>query len=548
MNTRRPDSAAPLTQARRIVVKVGSALLVDGDTGRVNRAWLETLVEDLLRLRKRGQPVILVSAGAIVLGRRRLGLKHGALRLEESQAAAAVGQIRLAHAYKELLEGCDVTVAQVLLTLEDSERRRRYLNARATLESLLALGALPVINENDTVATAEIRYGDNDRLAARVAQMAGADCLVLLSDVEGLYSADPTRDPGARFIHEVPQITPGIEAMAGRAAAQVGSGGMAAKMAAARIAVAAGCHMCIAAGVHRHPLRRIEEGADCTWFVPSATPAAASKQWIAGTLRPAGALTIDAGARRALLEGRSLLPAGVIAARGRFDRGDTVSVLAADGAEIARGIVAYSDVDAARIMGRKSSEIADILGFRGRDEMIHRDDLVLMRQELTGAVWRGPARTGSTTGAGARPSGLGRTRVAVPLAVAGTARERATTVPADAGALCLKSGNAGLLRGGSESQHSSRALHECLAPGLQSAGLPAQCIQLVPLTDRAAVGYMLAGMSEYLDVIVPRGGKTLVQRVQKEARGPVIGHLEGNCHEYIDRRPDRRLAATIPTD
>src|SRR5437016_2045273 len=200
MNTRRPDSAAPLTQARRIVVKVGSALLVDGETGRVNRAWLETLVEDLLRLRKRGQRVILVSSGAIALGRRRLGLKHGALRLEESQAAAAVGQIRLAHAYKELLEGCDVTVAQALLTLEDSERRRRYLNARATLESLLALGALPVINENDTVATAEIRYGDNDRLAARVAQMAGADCLVLLSGVEGLYSADPNRDPAAQFV------------------------------------------------------------------------------------------------------------------------------------------------------------------------------------------------------------------------------------------------------------------------------------------------------------------------------------------------------------
>ena len=383
MNTRRADLAAPLTQARRIVVKVGSALLVDGESGRVNRAWLETLVEDLLRLRKRGQRVILVSSGAIALGRRRLGLKHGTLRLEESQAAAAVGQIRLAHAYKELLEGCDVTVAQVLLTLEDSERRRRYLNARATLEALLALGALPVINENDTVATAEIRYGDNDRLAARVAQMVGADCLVLLSDVEGLYSADPNREPGARFIHEVPQITPEIEAMAGRSASQVGSGGMTAKIAAARIAVAAGCHMCIAAGVYRHPLRRIEEGADCTWFVPSATPAAARKQWIAGTLRPAGALTIDAGALRALLEGRSLLPAGVTGARGRFDRGDTVSVLAADGAEIARGMVAYSDVDAARIMGRKSSEIADILGFRGRDEMIHRDDLVLMRQGLS---------------------------------------------------------------------------------------------------------------------------------------------------------------------
>src|SRR5437879_2790004 len=385
MNTRRPDSAAPLTQARRIVVKVGSALLVDGDTGRVNRAWVETLVEDLRRLRKRGQGVILVSSGAIALGRRRLGLKHGALRLEESQAAAAVGQIRLAHAYKELLEGSDVTVAQVLLTLEDSERRRRYLNARATLESLLALGALPVINENDTVATAEIRYGDNDRLAARVAQMAGADCLVLLSDVEGLFTADPNKDRSAQFIQQVRQITPEIESMAGSSASDVGAGGMTTKILAAKIAVAAGCHLCIAAGHHKHPLRRIEDGARCTWFVPSATPVTARKQWIAGTLRPAGAITIDAGALRALLEGKSLLPAGVVRARGRFDRGDTVSVLTAEGAEVARGIIAYSDGDAARIMGRKSSEIEGILGFRGRDEMIHRDDLVLMRHE-TAAV------------------------------------------------------------------------------------------------------------------------------------------------------------------
>src|SRR5579859_760759 len=241
----RMSSRNPLAQARRVVVKVGSALLVDPETGRLNRAWLESLVEDLLRLRKRGQQVILVSSGAIALGRRHLGLPKGSLRLEESQAAAAVGQIRLAHAYKELLEASDVTVAQVLLTLEDSERRRRYLNARATLESLLGLGALPVINENDTVATAEIRYGDNDRLAARVAQMVSADCLVLLSDVDGLYSADPAVDPAAQLIREVREITPQIEAMAGRSLSGLGSGGMAAKIAAARIAVAAGCHMCI---------------------------------------------------------------------------------------------------------------------------------------------------------------------------------------------------------------------------------------------------------------------------------------------------------------
>ena len=386
MNVRRASTPSPLTQARRVVIKVGSALLVDQETGRINRGWLETLIEDLLPLRKRGQQVILVSSGAIALGRRQLGLAKGPLRLEESQAAAAVGQIRLAHAYKELLESREVTVAQILLTLEDSERRRRYLNARATLESLLALGALPVINENDTVATAEIRYGDNDRLAARVAQMAGADCLVLLSDVDGLYTADPNKDPNAQFVDQVRQITPEIESMAGRSASDVGSGGMMTKILAAKIAVSAGCHMCIAAGHHRHPVRRIEEGARCTWFLPTGNPTTARKQWIAGTLNPAGSITIDAGALRALLEGKSLLPAGVVKSRGRFERGDTVSVLTPEGAEIARGIIAYSDVDAARIMGRKSSEIEGILGFRGRDEMIHRDDLVMTRHEASKAV------------------------------------------------------------------------------------------------------------------------------------------------------------------
>jgi glutamate 5-kinase len=379
MAARRPSSDSPLLTARRVVVKVGSALLVDQETGRLNRGWLESLIEDLVRLRKRGQQVILVSSGAIALGRRQLGLPRGVLKLEESQAAAAVGQIRLAHAYKDLLEEKDIAVAQVLLTLEDSERRRRFLNARATLESLLALGALPVINENDTVATAEIRYGDNDRLAARVAQMTSADCLVLLSDVDGLYTADPRTNAGAELIDRVMRVTPEIEAMAGRAASDVGSGGMTTKIMAAKIAVAAGCHMCIAAGHHRHPVRRIEEGARCTWFVPGATPVAARKQWIAGTLRPAGAIAIDAGALRALYEGKSLLPAGVVRALGRFDRGDTVSVLGPDSAEVARGIIAYSDGDAARIMGRKSSEIESILGYRGRDEMIHRDDLVILQ-------------------------------------------------------------------------------------------------------------------------------------------------------------------------
>ena len=369
----------PLVAARRVVVKVGSALLVDGDTGRLNRAWLETLCTDLLRLKKRGQQVILVSSGAIALGRRHLGLPPGPLQLEQSQAAAAVGQIRLAHAYKELLEPADVTVAQVLLTLEDTEQRERYLNARATLETLLSLGAIPVINENDTVATAEIRYGDNDRLAARVAQMASADCLVLLSDVDGLYTGDPNRDAGATFIPTVERVTAEIEAMAGGAASAVGSGGMATKIAAAKIAVGAGCHMCIAAGHSKHPLKRLEgKKARCTWFMPHSTPVAARKQWIAGTLRPAGAVQIDAGALRALRDGRSLLPAGLTHTRGNFVAGDTVSVLNPDGAEVARGVAAYSDADTRRIMGRRSADIETVLGFRSRAEFIHRDDLVIL--------------------------------------------------------------------------------------------------------------------------------------------------------------------------
>jgi glutamate 5-kinase len=372
-------AARPLTDAKRIVVKVGSALLVDADRGHLNRSWLETFAADVARLRRRGQEVILVSSGAIALGRRHLNLGAGKLRLEESQAAAAVGQIRLAHAYKELLDVHGITVAQILLTLGDTELRRRYLNARGTLNTLLSLGAVPVINENDTVATAEIRYGDNDRLAARVAQMVSADCLVLLSDIDGLYTANPHVDPHAEFIPRVLEISPAIEAMAGGVSSAMGSGGMQTKIAAAKIAVGAGCHLCIARGASQHPLKRIEEGARCTWFVPSSTPVATRKQWIAGTLRPAGAIAVDAGAVRALMGGKSLLPAGVTRAVGRFDRGDTVSILGPDGLEVARGICAYSDGDAARIIGRQSTEIEQVLGFRGRDEIVHRDDLVLLK-------------------------------------------------------------------------------------------------------------------------------------------------------------------------
>ncbi len=374
-------SARRLIDAKRVIVKVGSALLVDAEKGRLNRAWLEGFVADIARMRKRGQEVILVSSGAIALGRRHLGLNQGNLKLEESQAAAAVGQIRLAHAYKELLDAHEITVAQILLTLGDTEQRRRYLNARGTINTLLSLGAVPVINENDTVATAEIRYGDNDRLAARVAQMTAADCLVLLSDIDGLYTANPNEDPQAEFLARVLDITPAIEAMAGGTTSAVGTGGMQTKIAAAKIAVGAGCHLCISEGAHQSPLKRIEEGARCTWFVPSSTPSAARKQWIAGTLRPAGAISVDEGAVRALMQGKSLLPAGVTRAVGRFDRGDTVSIVGPDGVEVARGICAYSDSDAARILGRKSAEIETVLGFRGRDEIVHRDDLVLLRTQ-----------------------------------------------------------------------------------------------------------------------------------------------------------------------
>jgi glutamate 5-kinase len=373
------SSARPLLRARRVVIKVGSALLVDAANGRLNRGWLETLAADVAELRRRGKEVLLVSSGAIALGRRRLGLIAGGLRLEEKQAAAAVGQIRLAHAWKDVLEAHELNVAQILLTFSDTEERRRYLNARNTLGTLLKLGAVPVINENDTVATAEIRYGDNDRLAARVAQMISADCLILLSDVDGLYTADPTRDHTAQFIADIPSITPEIERMAGGAASAVGSGGMATKIAAAKIAVAAGCHMCISLGREMHPIRRIESGARCSWFYPAASPATVRKQWIAGALKPAGELFVDAGAAAALGRGKSLLPAGVTRVTGRFERGDALIVRDAAGVEIARGLSAYSSADAERLRGRKSSEIETLLGFHGRDEIIHRDDLVLMR-------------------------------------------------------------------------------------------------------------------------------------------------------------------------
>ena len=371
-----------LAKARRVVVKIGSALLVDGKTGAIKASWLTSLIDDLADQRVRGAEIIIVSSGAIALGRRTLGLAKGKLKLEQSQAAAAVGQIALAQAWAEALRTRNIVAAQVLVTLGDTEERRRYLNARATLSTLLAQGAIPVINENDTVATSEIRYGDNDRLAARVASMMSADCLVLLSDIDGLYTAPPNQKD-AEFLSEVKAITPKIEAMAGKPVSGLGSGGMITKIEAGKIALGAGCNMVIASGHEMHPLRRIVDGERCTWFVAEASALQSRKRWIAGTLQPIGHLVVDEGAAAALAKGKSLLPAGVKQVMGSFSRGDTVSIVAAAGGEIARGLVAYDAGDAVRIAGLKSSEIEKVLGFRGRDELIHRDDMVLMGKERT---------------------------------------------------------------------------------------------------------------------------------------------------------------------
>ena len=369
--------AQALAAARRVIVKIGSSLLV-AERGEIRGAWLAALADDVARCRARGQEVILVSSGAVAVGRRHLGLADRRLRLEEKQAAAATGQIRLAHAYQEALAGHGITVAQILLTLEDTEERRRHLNARATFAQLLTLGAVPVVNENDTIATAEIRFGDNDRLAARVAQMTSADMLVLLSDIDGLYTADPRKRQDAHHIPLVREIGPEIEAMAGEAAPGYSSGGMVTKLAAARIAMSAGCRMLIAQGKGADsPLAALEAGGRATLFLPRCEPRSARKAWIAGVVNPLGIVTVDDGAADALRRGTSLLPAGVVAVEGVFERGDAVIIRTRSGSEAGRGLSAYSSADIRRIAGYKSGEIAGILGYRGRDEIIHRDDLVV---------------------------------------------------------------------------------------------------------------------------------------------------------------------------
>src|SRR5580700_1908722 len=369
-----------LTDFRRIVVKVGSSLLVDAKAGRLNEAWLAALVDDLAPLHRDNRDVIVVSSGAIALGRAVLKLPSGPLKLEDSQAAAAVGQIALARTWSEALSRHGIVAGQVLVTLGDTEERRRYLNARSTIDTLLQWRALPVINENDTVATNEIRYGDNDRLAARVATMVSADLLVLLSDIDGLYDAPPDSNAGARHIPCVSRITSEIESMAGSAGSELSRGGMQTKIEAGKIATTGGTHMVIASGRIEHPLQAIAAGVPATWFLTPVNPVTSRKKWIAGSLEPKGILTIDAGAVAALRRGNSLLPVGVIRVEGQFARGDAVVIRGPDGAEIGRGLCAYDAEDAQKIRGRASADIASILGFSGRAEMVHRDDLVIGRE------------------------------------------------------------------------------------------------------------------------------------------------------------------------
>jgi glutamate 5-kinase len=369
-----------LTDFRRIVIKVGSSLLIDAEAGRVREHWLASLVEDLALLHGERRDVLVVSSGAIALGRSLLKLAKGPLKLEDSQAAAAVGQIALARTWSEALGRHGIGTGQILVTLGDTEERRRYLNARSTIAKLLEWRAVPVINENDTVATQEIRYGDNDRLAARVATMASADLLVLLSDVDGLYDAPPGVSANAKLVPVVERITPEIEAMAGAAPSALSRGGMKTKIEAAKIATTGGTHMVIASGRIEHPLRRIAPTAPATWFLTPSNPVTSRKKWIAGSLEPKGTLTIDAGAVAALRRGNSLLPVGVIRVDGQFARGDAVIVRGPDGAEIGRGLVAYDAADAEKLRGRPSADIMLVLGIGGRTEMIHRDDLALGRE------------------------------------------------------------------------------------------------------------------------------------------------------------------------
>ncbi|MXU66242.1 glutamate 5-kinase [Oceanomicrobium pacificus] len=369
-------SAALIDRAARIVVKIGSALLVDAETGALRTGWLDGLIDDVAALKSAGKHVVIVSSGSIALGRRILDLPSGALTLEQSQAAASVGQIRLAQAYQQGLARHDIRAGQILMTLEDSENRRRYLNSRATLGTLLELGVVPIVNENDTVATDEIRFGDNDRLAAQIASLAGADVLVLLSDVDGLYTGNPRVDAGAQRLDHVAEVTPEIEAMAGDAGSHFARGGMRTKLTAAKLALKAGCAMAITRGDVDRPLSALANGAPCTWFAGQGDPAAARKRWILA-MKPRGRISVDAGAARALRSGKSLLSAGVSDVSGQFERGDPVEIIDEAGATLARGLVGYNAEEARRIKGLRSADIEACLGYAARAALVHRDDMAI---------------------------------------------------------------------------------------------------------------------------------------------------------------------------
>ena len=365
-----------LKKAKRIVLKIGSSLLVDEDTGCLKSTWLNALADDVAAAHKKGREVIIVTSGASALGRKALSMKSGKLPLPEKQAAAAVGQIRLSRAYQEIFAERGLRVAQMLLAIDDFENRKRYLNASHTLHTLLAMGVVPVINENDAVATSEFKVGDNDRLSARVAQMASADALVLFSDIKGLYTADPRKNPDATLIKTVKKMTPEIEAMAGVAGSSVGTGGMVTKLMAARICMEAGCAMAIALGKVMYPLSALEKSGECTWFLPSTTPVRARKAWIAASFKTKGTLVLDAGAVRALETGKSLLPAGVKRIEGVFERGDAVALTDENGVLLGRGLTTYSSYEAAQIAGHHSRDIEKLLGYHGAQEIVHRDNLV----------------------------------------------------------------------------------------------------------------------------------------------------------------------------
>ena len=363
-----------LNEAKRIVIKIGSTLLVSIKSGRLRNEWLESLANDVATLKTSGRDIVIVSSGSIALGRQVLGMSGGALPLEQSQAAASVGQIRLARAYEQVLAPHGITTGQILVTLEDSSNRRRYLNSRATMETLLSLGVVPIVNENDTVATDEIRFGDNDRLAAQVAVTVGADCLVVLSDVDGLYSSNPHHNSSAERLNSISEITPQIEAMAGDTVSGVSKGGMKTKLMAAKIATAAGCSMIIARGSDMNPLKLVCEGAPVTSFTPQLDPQTARKRWIA-SIKPIGEIFVDNGAVTALRRGKSLLPAGVVQVLGVFERGDAVIIRSLDGREVGHGLSGYSAAEVDEIKGLRSDKIEATLGYIGRTALIHRNDM-----------------------------------------------------------------------------------------------------------------------------------------------------------------------------